>query len=64
MKQIKKLELKKRHLIMPFKVTKVKDGYKLYNLDKKQYAKRTFKTRQAAVNMKKTYMNYDKKKKK
>ena len=49
---------------MPFKVTKVKDGYKLYNLDKKQYAKRTFKTRQAAYNMKRTYMNYDKKKKK
>jgi hypothetical protein len=49
---------------MPFRVDKVKDGYKLYNLDKKQYAKRTFKTRQAALNMKKTYMNYDKSKKK
>ena len=49
---------------MPFKVTKVKDGYKLYNLEKKQYAKRTFKTRQAAINMKKTYMAYDNKKSK
>lgn len=45
---------------MPFRVDKVKGGYKLYNLDKKRYAKRTFKTRQAAINMKKTYMNYDK----
>ena len=48
---------------MPFRVEKTDKGYRLYNLDKKTYAKRTFKTRQAAVNMKKTYMNYDKKKK-
>jgi hypothetical protein len=48
---------------MPFRIDKVKDGYRLYNLDKKTYAKRTFKTRKAALNMKKTYMNYDKKKK-
>ena len=48
---------------MPFKVTGNKnDGYRLYNLDKKTYAKRTFKTREAANNMKRTYMNYDKKK--
>ncbi len=48
---------------MPFKVTGNKnDGYRLYNLDKKTYAKRTFKTREAANNMKQTYMSYDKKK--
>lgn len=48
---------------MPFKVTGNKnDGYRLYNLDKKTYAKRTFKTREAANNMKRTYMQYDKKK--
>ena len=48
---------------MPFKITGNKnDGYRLYNLDKKTYAKRTFKTREAANNMKRTYMSYDKKK--
>jgi len=49
---------------MPFSVRGNKnDGYRLYNLDKKSFAKRTFKTREAAENMKKTYMKYDKKKK-
>ena len=48
---------------MPFKVVKVKEGYKLYNLDKKKYAKKTFKSRQSAVNMKNAYMKYDKRKK-
>jgi hypothetical protein len=49
---------------MPFRVDKTKDGYRLYNLEKKQYAKRTFKTRQAAINMKNNYMRYDARKKK
>ena len=49
---------------MPFKVVKTKDGYRLYNLDKKQYAKKTFKTRQAAINMKNNYMRYDARKNK
>jgi hypothetical protein len=49
---------------MPFRVEKTDKGYRLYNLEKKTYAKRTFKTRQAAVNMKNTYMKYDKTKKK
>ena len=49
---------------MHFAIQKVVTGYKLYNLEKKKYAKRTFKTRQAASNTKKVYMNYDKKKKK
>ena len=45
---------------MPFRVDKVKEGYKLYNLEKKQYAKRTFKTKASAINMRRTYMRYDK----
>ena len=49
---------------MPFSVRgNKKDGFRLYNTDKKEFAKRTFKTREAAENMKKTYMAYDKKKK-
>tara|TARA_R100000963_G_C4643909_1_gene107682 strand:- start:580 stop:729 length:150 start_codon:yes stop_codon:yes gene_type:complete len=49
---------------MPFRVDgNVKDGYRLFNLDKKTYAKRTFKTRKAATNMKRVWMNYDKFKK-
>ena len=48
---------------MPFSVRgNKKDGYRLYNLEKKTLAKRTFKTREAAENMRKTYMAYDKKK--
>lgn len=48
---------------MPFRVDRVDDEYKLYNLETKQYTKRSFKSRQAANNMKKVYMSYDKKKK-
>jgi len=49
---------------MPFATRKVGNVYKLYNLDKKKYTKRSFKTREAANNTKRVYMNYDKKKKK
>ncbi len=49
---------------MPFKVVKVNDKYKLFNLDKKQYAKKTFNSREAANNMKRVYMSYDKRKRK
>jgi len=50
---------------MPFSVRGNKnDGYRLYNLDKRTFAKRTFKTREAAENMKKTYMKYDSRMKK
>tara|TARA_R110001599_G_scaffold15689_1_gene65256 strand:+ start:1045 stop:1257 length:213 start_codon:yes stop_codon:yes gene_type:complete len=50
-------------LQMPFSIRgNKKDGFRLYNLEKKTFAKRTFKTRQAAENMKKVYMSYDKKK--
>lgn len=47
---------------MPWKVKKVDDKYKLYNLDKKTFVNKTFKTRQAAVNTKKNYENYYKNK--
>jgi len=50
---------------MPFKTVKTKSGnYKLYNLDKKKYAKPTFKTKESANNMKAVYMKYDSTKKK
>jgi len=49
---------------MPFRIDKVGDKYKLYNLDKKSYAKKSFNSRKAANNMKKNYMNYDRRKKK
>ena len=48
---------------MPFKIVKQEDKFRLYNLEKKQYTKRSFKSRQAATNMKNVYMSYDKKKK-
>jgi hypothetical protein len=44
---------------MPFKIVKQKDKYRLYNLDKKQYTKNSFNTRQAAENMKRAYMMWD-----
>ena len=47
---------------MPFKIVKENNKYRLYNLEKKQFTKKSFNTRQSALNMKKTYMNYDKKK--
>ena len=47
---------------MPFRIDKKKNGYKVYNLEKKRYTQRTFKTRQSAQNMSKVWMNYDKKK--
>tara|TARA_R100000664_G_C2696142_1_gene98296 strand:+ start:259 stop:504 length:246 start_codon:yes stop_codon:yes gene_type:complete len=44
---------------MPFSVRgNKKDGYRLFNTDKKEFAKRTFKTREAAENMKKSYMKH------
>ena len=44
---------------MPFTIRgNKKDGYRLFNTDKKEFAKRTFKTREAAENMKKSYMKH------
>ena len=48
---------------MPFRIDKKPNGkYKLYNLDKKRYAKKEFKDRATAQKMKKIYMNYDRQK--
>jgi hypothetical protein len=47
---------------MPFKIVKEDNKYRLYNLEKQQFTKKSFNTRKAALNMKKTYMNYDKNK--
>ena len=44
---------------MPFEIRKVKDGYKVYNLEKKRYAKATFKTKQSATNQAKNWERYD-----
>ena len=49
---------------MPFKIIKEGNKYRLYNLEKKQYTKKSFNSRQSALNMKKNYMNYDKNKNK
>ncbi len=49
---------------MPWKVVKKSDTqYRLYNLDKKTFVRKTFKTRKSAINTKKNYENYYKKKK-
>tara|TARA_Y100000401_G_scaffold116643_1_gene122943 strand:- start:1995 stop:2141 length:147 start_codon:yes stop_codon:yes gene_type:complete len=45
---------------MPFRIDKVRDGYRIYNLDKKKYTKPTFKTKKSALNMKKVWINFDK----
>ena len=47
---------------MPFKIVKQNTKFRLYNLDKKKYTKTKFNSRKSASNMKKTYMNYDKRK--
>tara|TARA_R110000824_G_scaffold18954_7_gene74270 strand:+ start:42 stop:242 length:201 start_codon:yes stop_codon:yes gene_type:complete len=46
--------------IMPFQIKKVGDKYKVYNLEKKRYAKATFKTRQSASNQAKNWERYSK----
>ena len=48
---------------MPFKIIKKNNNFKLYNLEKKRFVKKIFKTKQSAQKMKKNYLNYDKKKK-
>ena len=48
---------------MPFKVVVKGDKFKLYNLDKKRYAKPTYNSRQAAKNAARAFMKYDKVKK-
>jgi hypothetical protein len=40
---------------MPFVVKKQKDKYRLWNKDKKAFAKPVYNTRQAALNAKRAY---------
>jgi hypothetical protein len=47
---------------MPWKVVKQGDKYKLYNLDKKTYVNINFKSKQTALNAKRNYENYYKRK--
>jgi len=47
---------------MPFRIDKVKGGFRIYNLEKKQYTKPTFNTKQKATNMKKVWENFDRNK--
>ena len=47
---------------MPFRVDKVKDGYKLFKLKERTYAKVKFKSKQSAINAAKNYMRYRKEK--
>ena len=43
---------------MPWRIDKVRDGYKLFNLDKEKYVNQTFKTKQSAMNARKNYNRY------
>ena len=43
---------------MPWRIDKVSDGYKLYNLDKKKYVNKKFNTKLSAVNARKNYNRY------
>tara|TARA_R100001463_G_scaffold134569_1_gene196870 strand:+ start:2090 stop:2233 length:144 start_codon:yes stop_codon:yes gene_type:complete len=47
---------------MPFKVVKDGDKYKLYNLEKKRYVKKEFKSKSSALSASRNYMAYDKRK--
>lgn len=48
---------------MPYKVKKQKDGsFKLWNLDKKEYANKSFKTKESAEKMGVVWMRYRKEK--
>jgi hypothetical protein len=48
---------------MPWKVIKKGESYKIQNLTTKKVSKKSFKTRKSAMNTKKNYENYYKKKK-
>ncbi len=43
---------------MPFTVKKVGNKWKLYNEDKKAFAKASFNAKQAAINQAKNWMRY------
>ena len=43
---------------MPYKVEKKDNVYKLFNLTKKEYVKKNFKTKETAISAGKNYMRY------
>ena len=43
---------------MPYRIDKTKNGYKLWNLKKKSYVNKIYKTKQAAINSGKNFMRY------
>ena len=60
----KKYLLYYKSLEMPWRIDKVGDKYKLYNLDKKKYVNKTFNTRKSAIATRKNYGRYSYGKKK
>ena len=48
---------------MPYRIDKVGDVYKLWNIDKKEYVKRFFKARASATNAGKQYIKFREKRK-
>ena len=49
---------------MPFEIRKVKDKYRLYNLEKRRYAKATFNTRESAKRQANNWMRRERRLKK
>ena len=47
---------------MPFRIEKVGDKFKLFNLTKKEYAKKEFKSREGAIGFAKNAIRYREKK--
>ena len=47
---------------MPFKIKKVEEKYRIYNLEKKRFTRGSYKTRASARKVMKNYENYDKRK--
>jgi len=43
---------------MPYKVEKKDNVYKLFNLTKKEYVKKDFKTKESAISAGKNYMRF------
>jgi len=43
---------------MPFQIRKIKDKFKLYNLEKKQYVNISYKTKESALSASKNFMRY------
>ncbi len=43
---------------MPWRIDKVGDKFKLYNLDKKKYVNKSFNSRSSAISARKNYARY------